>query len=755
MVVFCFISFYPDPTMRFLPYPIAFLSIILLLSCAGRKRGKDIDFTKYVNPLIGTDWVGNTYPGATIPFGMVQLSPDNGKSGWDYIAGYYYPDTMIAGFSHTHLSGTGAGDLYDIRFMPIGKSSPDEVVPKDHIRTSFSHKNEKAEAGYYAVRLDNGIKVELTATEHCGIQRYTIQDSVLEVRLDLNSTMNWDRTTDSRLQLIDSHTISGYRFSDGWARDQRIFFRSRFSLPIEQFTIDSVPQYANNDTTQIIGYGLVAHLSFLIAKSDSTLTISTALSGMDEKGAANNLAKEAPHDDFDRYRAEASLLWQRALSRIVAEKGISPRVDTIFYTALYHSLLCPTVFSDADGRYRGADKKIHTLKTARKHYSTFSLWDTYRAAHPLYNILFPERAADMAESLVAFGEQNEGLLPVWTMWAGETGMMIGYHSIPVIVEAYRKGNYKENPQRIMRLLVSTMEKTSRTDTDNYRRLGYVPADCTNWSLSKTMEYAYDDACIALFARENAAAAKRSMAYAHHAKAYQEVYDPASGFFRPKLASGEWKLPFDPFEYTEDITESNAWQYLFGVQHDTEGLMELMGGADSMARRLDLFFGTPTPSHIALPIFSTGMIGQYAHGNEPSHHVAYLYNKVSQPWKGAGIIRRILTELYKNTPDGLCGNEDCGQLSAWYVFSALGFYPVDPISGHYELGSPLFEHVTIPQPNGRIFRLTAHNLSEKNRYIESVKVDGKPYHRSYITWNQIRSGAHVELFMTSREGHCWY
>ncbi len=733
------------------------LLLLLLFTTSCRSRTEQLFHPEqYVNPLIGTDWVGNTYPGASVPFGMVQLSPDNGKNGWDYIAGYYYPDTMIMGFSHTHLSGTGAGDLYDIRFMPIAKRAPEEIVPSERVRTSFSHRHEKAEAGYYAVRMDNGIGVELTATEHCGIQRYTVHDLVVEVRLDLYNTMNWDRTTDSHLRLIDSCTIGGYRYSDGWARDQRVYFRTRFSRPIDHVRIDSIPLYKDEEKTEVADYGLVAHLSFLCLRddADSTIVITTALSGVDEEGAAANLSAEAPHHDFDRYREDASRQWHTALTTIRAVAGIMPEVDTVFYTALYHSLLCPTVFSDVDGRYRGADRQIHSLAAGHRHYSTFSLWDTYRAAHPLYHILFPHRSADMAESLLAFGEENKGSLPVWPMWAGETNMMIGYHSVPVIVDAYRKGIYQPDAQRIMALLRS-MAEASGPDLANYRHLGFVPADSAHWSMSKTMEYAYDDACIAVFAREVVADTMQAARYEERAQAYKNVYDRESGFFRPRLASGAWKEAFDPFAYSEDITESNAWQYLFGVQHDIDGLTALFGGKDSLAKRLDQFFDTPTPSHISLPVFSTGMIGQYAHGNEPSHHVAYLYNKVSQPWKAARLLRRILTELYRNSADGLCGNEDCGQLSAWYVFSAMGFYPVDPLSDKYELGTPLFAHVAIPQPNGSTFRLTAHRLSRTHLYIESVKVDGKPYHHSYITWQQIRSGAHVELFMTNREGVCWY
>lgn len=741
--------------MRFGPYLTIVIVLLSIFSCS-HKENKDFDPTEYVNPLIGTDWVGNTYPGASLPFGMVQLSPDNGKSGWNYISGYYYPDTMIVGFSHTHLSGTGAGDLYDIRFMPLVKDSLTEKISPEKTRLSFSHKEEKATAGYYSVKLQNGIKVELTATEHCGIQRYTHQDDIIEVRLDLDQTMNWDKTNDCEIKMIDNQTIEGYRFSDGWAKDQKVFFRTHFSRPIDLIVIDSIPKYSEEDTTQITGHGLIAHFTFEKKEpQDSTLIVKTSISGVDKKGAKLNLLKEAIDYSFEELLAQAKKTWQKTLSSILVSGSISRDIDTIFYTALYHSLLSPTIFSDVDGRYLGPDKKIHRQKEGDKYYSTFSLWDTYRAAHPLYNLLFPNQSRNMIESLINFGEQNNGRLPIWSMWASETNMMIGYHSIPVIVEACRKGIYKDNPQRIMRLLLSTADSTKNPSLKSYQKLGYVAAEQINWSLSKTMEYAYDDACISLFARETGGEAKKALEYTHRAQSYKNTFDHTTGFFRPKLSTGEWIEPFDPFEYSENIAESNAWQYLFSVQHDFQGLIELMGGKDSTIRKLDAFFQTATPSHIDLPIFSTGMIGQYAHGNEPGHHTVYLYNRLSQPWKSAKILRQILTKLYKNTPDGLCGNDDCGQLSAWYVFSSMGFYPVDPISGIYELGTPLFTNISIPQPNGRVFRLTAHDLSHTNQYIGSVKIDGQPYHHSYITWNQIRSGIHIELFMTAREGQCWY
>ena len=704
-----------------------------------------------VDPMIGTDWVGNTYPGAATPFGMVQLSPDNGIPGWDRIAGYYYPDSTIAGFSHTHLSGTGAGDMYDISFMPT-IAPVLTAEPPLGVHAKFSHDQEEAHAGYYSVLLQPyNIRVELTATPRVGVQRYTFlqsSDSAC-ITLDLNKAMNWDRCTDSQIEVLAKDELQGYRHSDGWARNQQLYFYTRLSRPADSITIERIP--LKDEPAHHQGY--VAKLHYRVKAGDQ-IVLTTALSGVDVQGAKGNHRAEAKDFDFARYHREARALWESRLERVHLE-GATAAQRRIFYTALYRAHLCPTLYSDVDGRYLGADRQVHRLAEGKKHYSTFSLWDTYRAAHPLYNLIAPDDNKDMVQSMVDFGAQNQGHLPVWNMFASETDMMIGYHSVPVIVEAILRGVYQPaDAQQLTRLLRSTAERWGYRGLGDYARLGYVPADKHEESLSKTLEYAYDDAAIAAWGK-HIGDSVLYRDYLRRAQSYAHLWDTATGFFRPRLSDGTFKADFDPFAYTKDITESNAYQYLMSVQHDVEGLKAKMGGADGLAQRLGEFFSAETPKHVALPIFSTGMIGQYAHGNEPGHHVIFLYNAARQPWRTAELSRRVCQKLYTDRPEGLCGNEDCGQMSAWYAFAAMGFYPVDPVQGHYELTSPLWRESRIALPNGKVFTLTAEGLSDENCYIKSVKVNGQPYTKSFLTYDLILSGAKVTLEMTNQRGICWY
>ena len=704
-----------------------------------------------VDPMIGTDWVGNTYPGAATPFGMVQLSPDNGIPGWDRIAGYYYPDSTIAGFSHTHLSGTGAGDMYDISFLPT-IAPVLTAEPPLGVHAKFSHDQEKAHAGYYSVLLQPyNIRVELTATPRVGVQRYTFlqsSDSAC-ITLDLNKAMNWDRCTDSKIEVVANDELQGYRHSDGWARNQQLYFYTRLSRPADSITIERIP--LKDEPAHHQGY--VAKLHYRVKAGDQ-IVLTTALSGVDVQGAKGNHRAEAKDFDFARYHREARALWESRLERVHLE-GATAAQRRIFYTALYRAQVCPTLYSDVDGRYLGADRQVHRLVEGQKHYSTFSLWDTYRAAHPLYNFIAPDDNKDMVQSMIDFGAQNQGHLPVWNMFASETDMMIGYHSVPVIVEAILRGVYQPaSAQQLTRLLRSTAERWDYRGLGDYARLGYVPADKHEESLSKTLEYAYDDAAIAAWGK-HIGDSVLYRDYLRRAQSYAQLWDKATGFFRPRLSDGTFKADFDPFAYTKDITESNAYQYLMSVQHDVEGLKAKMGGADGLAQRLDEFFSAETPKHVALPIFSTGMIGQYAHGNEPGHHVIFLYNAARQPWRTAELSRRVCQKLYTDRPEGLCGNEDCGQMSAWYAFAAMGFYPVDPVQGHYELTSPLWRESRLSLPNGKVFSLTAEGLSDENCYIKSVTVNGQPYTKSFLTYDLILSGAKVTLEMTNQRGICWY
>lgn len=723
-----------------------FLLLLALSGCAKGSAADRDDLSTFVDPMIGTDFTGNTYPGAQAPFGMVQLSPDNGLPGWDRISGYFYPDSTIAGFSHTHLSGTGAGDLYDISFMPVTLPMKEAPAPLG-IHSRFSHDREEASAGYYKVHLDDyDIDVELTATPRAGIQRYTFPEANSGIILNLDKAMNWDRTLDSRVEVIDSVTIAGYRFSDGWARNQKVYFATRFSRPVDALSFERRTITENEDS---VGQGVIASLYFPTKKGDQ-VTVTTALSPTSVEDALANLRAEAPEDDFDLYREQTRRDWNDRLGKIHVETTDSVQ-KKIFYTALYHSMLAPTLYNNADGSYLGPDGQVHKAD-GWTNYSTFSLWDTYRASHPLFTIIAPEAAGDMARSLVEFAAQN-GQLPVWTMWASETDMMIGYHSAPVIVDAILKNLGGIDARKALDLMVQTARKGNYRQLDDYMKLGYVPVrEGDNWSMSKTMEYAFDDWCIALLA-EKLGDKEIQQEFATRALNYANTFNPATGFFQPRNADGSFVTPFVPEEYTEDICESNAWQYLFSVQHDLPGMTKLFGGKERLEQKLDSMFTYVNPD-IELPIFSTGMIGQYAQGNEPGHHVPYLYNLTASPWKGADYLRKIMGDLYTASPDGICGNDDTGQMSAWYVFSALGFYPVNPVDGHYAIGAPAFPRAEIALPGGKTLTVTAENLSDENRYVESVTLNGRQLTTPWLSHKDLMEGGSLSFTMTSAKSNPW-
>lgn len=720
----------------------------LTVSSCNEKVGIQVtDYTQLVNPFIGTDFTGNTYPGAQVPFGMVQLSPDNGLPGWDRISGYFYPDSTIAGFSHTHLSGTGAGDLYDISFMPVTLPYNEAEQPLG-IHSKFSHDRESAYAGYYQVFLDDyKINVELTATERCGIQRYTFPKAESAIFMNLKKAMNWDETQDSYIEQIDSVTLRGYRFSNGWARNQKIYFYTKFSRPFDSIELDTTSILKDGKES---GVGYIAKINYNTDENERIL-IRTAISGVSMEGAERNFMAEAQEDSFDSYLSKAREIWNDALSKIEVTTDNQDEKVT-FYTALYHSMLAPTIYGDVDGGYYGPDGQVHK-SVGWTNYSTFSLWDTYRTAHPLFTIIQPQRVNDMVKSLIAFSEQN-GRLPVWNMYGCETDMMIGYHSVPVIVDAYLKGIGDFDSLSALNECVKTANINDYREIGLYKRMGYIPYDVVdkyngdNWSLSKTLEYAFDDYCIALMAEK---LGKKDLSDSFYKRAlnYRNVYNTNSSFMQPRDSKGCYISDFNPEEYTPHITESNGWQYLWSVQHDIDGLVELIGGKKRFEEKLDSMFTLTPEGNEDLPIFSTGMIGQYAHGNEPSHHVAYLYNYTDSPWKTQKYVSEIMHGLYKNTPDGLCGNEDCGQMSAWYVMSAMGFYPVNPVSGEYETGTPMFPEMEIKFADNKSFTILARNVSRENCYVKSVKLNGKILTEPFITHDDIVKGGILEFEMTDK------
>ena len=715
--------------------------LTLFVGCKSKEKGP-LKLTHHVNPFIGTDGPGNTYPGATIPFGMVQLSPDIGIPGWDRIAGYYYQDTIISGFSHTHLTGTGAGDLYDILVMPTNSRFTKRIKENNYKPfSSFSHNKEEASPGYYSVDLlDFGIKAELTATERTGIHKYTFpEDDNSQIYIDLGYSLNWDSPTETYIRVVDDNTIEGFRKSTGWAKDQRLYFVIKISKPFNSYKLYKNDSLVNSP---IKGKNTKIILNY-VTENNEEIILKTGLSTATIQGAYRSLELEAANFNFNDYKNRAGTLWENELQKITIETRDNNKKE-IFYTMLYQSMLAPTLLSDHNGNYKGANDTI-AKAIGFNRYDTFSLWDTYRAAHPLYTILHRNRVSDMINSLLAHYKET-GLLPVWSMQGNETNMMIGYHAVPVIVDAYFKNIKGFDIELAFEACKKSAMDNSR-QIDIYKDLGYIPIDehHENWSVSKTLEYAYDDWCIAQFAKDLGKTEDYDYFF-KRSENWRNVYDKQSTFMRPKLVDGTFIKEFVPKEYTAYFCESNAWQYFWSVSQNIEGLIEVVGGNEKFEKKLDsMFTFNPLPED-NLPIFSTGMIGQYAHGNEPSHHVGYLYNYVGKPWKTQELIREILETQYKNTPDGHCGNEDCGQMSSWYIFSSLGFYPVNPSQGVYSFGSPIFDKATINLENGKKFVIETVNNNNENKFIQSIELNGKSITQNYILHKDILKGGYLIFTM---------
>lgn len=724
--------------------------LLLLIVCLGffsckieRKPETDLTkkLTKYVNTFTGTDGPGNTYPGAVVPFGMVQLSPDNGLPGWDRIAGYYYPDSTIAGFSHTHLSGTGAGDMYDLLVMPLNSKFTESLTPEGAYRpySKFSHDKENASPGYYSVDLlSSGIKAELTTTARVGFHQYTFPaDEKSQIILDLGYSLNWDKPMETKITIEDNQTISGYRKSKGWAKDQRIYFVMKFSKPFNKAQLFKNEEEIFEQTVEGKFTKIVANY---ITKDNDKIQVKVALSSASIDGARKSLEVEIPHWDFNKTVQEADTIWQEYLSKIKIE-GTEAQKE-LFYTNLYHVFLTPSLHSDIDGAYKGADGETH-IANGYKKYDTFSLWDTFRATHPLYTIIATKETEDMIKSFLSHYDET-GLLPVWSLAGNETNMMIGYHAVPVIVDAYFKGIPMDAKKALEACVVSANEDGRQIDL--YKKLGYVPTGQhhENWSVSKTLEYAYNDWCIAQLAKD-LGESEIQATFAKRANNWKNLYDEESTFFRPKDEKGKFTSPFSAKDYTKEFCESNAWQYFWFVPHDIDGLKSTLG-EDKFAAKLDSMFTYYPKAEDKLPIFSTGMIGQYAHGNEPSHHVSYLYNNIGKPWKTQQMVREILETQYSTKPDGYCGNEDCGQMSAWLVFSSMGMYPINPAKGVYSLTSPLYKEATIQLENGSQFIISTENQSKTNCYIQSITLNGKPYNKLTIDHKEIMKGGELHFVL---------
>jgi predicted alpha-1,2-mannosidase len=716
--------------------------ILILTACKDFVPNKPQSerLTDFVDPFIGTASHGHTYPGAAYPFGQIQLSPDNGTQGWDWCSGYNYSDSALAGFSHLHLSGTGIGDLADISFLPVTseisfiKDEKNEDFVKRYAG-KYSHDQESASAGYYAVTLkNNNIKAEFTVTERAGLHRYTFPATgEKSIIINLGFAINWDKPYKTSLNMVNDSLVTGTRLSAGWAADQHVYFAVRFSRPVIKSEITAV-----GGDERVAGY-----FKFF----DQVVMAKVGISSVSIDNAIQNLDSSLPGWNFEGTRQAASDAWEKELGKIRI-KSDDPQQKSIFYTSLYHTMVAPALFSDQNGQFKSL-KGTPLEADGYNRYTVFSLWDTYRALHPLFTLTQQSRVNDMVKSMLDHYSQC-GILPVWELEGNETFCMVGNHSISVIAEAILKNIGDFNKEQAF----EAMKATSLYDRDGiglYMKLGYMPADKVQQSVAKSLEVAVDDWAAGAVAKKLGKTGDAEYFF-KRAGSYKEYFDRETGFMRGKLSNGQWTTPFDPV-YSKhegsDYTEGNAWQYLWIVPQDVDGLISLLGGKEPFAEKLEQLFSVSegVKGEQASPDIS-GLIGAYAHGNEPGHHTTFLFNYCGRPWRTQELNRQIQTTMYKNTPDGLCGNEDCGQMSAWYIFSALGFYPVNPSDLRYQLGSPIVQEAEIEVARGKYFTVKAPLASKENKYIQEVTFNGKSLDRSYITHEEIMSGGILEFVMGS-------
>jgi len=758
--------------------------VVIFASCQQQKSErnqhvKQKDYTQWVNPFIGTGNMGHTFPGAVVPFGMVQLSPETSnvpmfnekgeynKEVYRYCAGYQYGDSALYGFSHTHFSGTGHSDLGDFRLMPtVGEVQltlgTSKEIAKGYVG-KLDKNSEEASPGYYKVRIaDSDIHAELTATERVGFHKYIFpKDVEANLIFDLMSNIYHHKNKNvwTFVRVENDTLVTGYRQTKGWARTRKVYFAMAFSKPIKSYGHKVFDEVVYNgfyrrfdeehNFPEMAGQNLRAWFRFDNAENHELL-VKFALSGVSSSGALANMQAEVPLWSFEKVHEQAREKWNRELGKVDVKMPTKADKET-FYTALYHSFLSPVVFEDVDGNYRGLDQEVHQSE-GFTNYTIFSLWDTFRALHPLFNLLQPDRNNDMVKSMLAHYQQSvHPMLPIWSHYASENWCMIGYHSVPVIVDAVVKGTTDVDLTEALEACVTTSQIPYFDGLDQYMNLGYVPSDATSSSVSKTLEFAYDDWCIAQLA-EKAGSHGIAEEYNKRAQSYRQVYDALLGFMRPKDAAGKWREPFNPMNtHGQGFIEGNAWTYSLFVPHQVEEMVELMGGNKAFVARLDsLFTMTISDEHIAHneDITRDGIIGNYVHGNEPGHHIPYLYNWAGAPRKTQARVRMIMDTMYGNEIEGLCGNDDAGQMSAWYIFSALGFYPVAPGSPMYALGSPKVEQATVQLSNGKILEIEARNQSTENVYVERVELNGVALEDNQISHEQLLAGGKLVFYMTN-------
>lgn len=726
------------------------ITFLLLLLFALADSAFSQVYTRWVNPFIGTGAVesslsGNNYPGATVPFGMVQLSPDTREApDWAQASGYDYNDSTIYGFSHTRLSGTGASDFIDILMFPTQSGKR---------QSGFTHEQESARPGYYQVMLaEEGIRAELTASARVGVHRYTYpQKGAAQVWLDLDHSANkgsWGRRIiQSQIRIISPTVVEGYRIITGWAKLRKIYFHIEFSMPILSSELSDGDR-RHVDTPVINGTNLHGLFSF-DRKGNDELIAKVALSPVSIENARQNMTAEVPAWNFDEVSAAAEQSWENELGKIQIQG--TDLQKTIFYTALYHTMVQPNTMSDVNGEYMATDYTTRQLKEGETHYSTFSLWDTFRAAHPLYTLLHTDKTEDFVKSMIRQYD-DYGYLPIWQLWGQDNYCMIGNHSIPVIVDAVLKGIAGIDAEKAYEAVrASSLTSHPNSPFDVWEKYGYMPENIQTQSVSITLEQAYDDWCVAQLAKKLGKEEDYNR-FMKRSAYYRNLFNPTTGFFQPKDDKGEWILPFDPYKYGANggypFTEGNAWQYYWYVPQNITDLITLTGGKKAFTQKLDAFF-TTTHQSGELNDNASGFVGQYAHGNEPSHHVAYLYACAGEAWKTQKYVAHIMNNLYNNSSSGYAGNDDCGEMSAWYIFSALGFYPVNPASGEYVIGTPMLEEAVIQLPGGKQFIVKAPRKKESDIYIRSMKLNGKKYTKTFITHQDLINGGTLEFVMSAK------
>lgn len=770
--------------MRVRIFVMCFIVLMCAFHCSEKTSTREAeDLIQFVNPFIGTDDMGHTFPGAAVPFGLVALSPDTDSllysygDGYNpeiyrYCAGYQYKDKTIVGFSHTHFNGTGHSDLGDFLVMPmIGQvrlNSGTEDNPESGYRSGFSHEREEAHPGYYAVHLDDyKIDVELTATERVGFHKYRFpQSDEVHIILDLTSGIyNYDgKVVWSSVRVENDTLITGFRQTHGWARERYLYFAMALSKPMKTFGLynDETLTYRgfwrkwneSDNFPERAGRRVKAHFDFE-TDEDEEILVKFALSAVCPKNAVENLKAEITHWDFEAVHKSAQEKWNRELSRIVIKAPEERKVN--FYTSMYHSFLNPVVYNDVNGQYRGLDQNIHHTD-GFTNYTIFSLWDTYRALHPLFTLVQQERTNDIVRSMLAhYDESVHHILPIWSHHGNENWCMIGYHAVPVIADAYMKGLRVYDNQKAFDAVIASANYDPYDGIGDYKQYGYVPEDLNRNSASKTLEYAYDDWTIYRFAVE---VGESSIAedFKKRALSYKNLYDEETGFMRARLSDGSWKKDFDPLSVAgQGFIEGNAWNYSLYVPHDIQGFIRLLGGEDRLVTWLDsLFVMSVSDEDIAHSedVTRSGMIGNYVHGNEPSHHVPYMYVYAGKPWKTQERVHQIVNTMYRNEVDGLCGNDDCGQMSAWYIFSCLGFYPVCPGSNEYVIGSPCVDEAILHLENGKTFKVVANQLSDENIYVQSALLNGKAYNKCFIVHDAIVRGGELMFEMGPEPNKTW-